>query len=169
MQQRFQWMLVATISLAGCAGQIDNTGDDDGSGSDEPVVCEQPRTYTGFGGADLAANRPQIEPGSDRLRLKPYGALSAEYRAALGLTAFDTAAYAATFGRPPARWFQEPAAVRTRSTRPSRSRSTRARNRPPPMRAMRPHPMPHRPTSTVASTRASRGIAKPPTPKQRRA
>jgi hypothetical protein len=110
MTMRFQWTLVAALSLAGCAGQIDNNGDDDGSGSDEPVVCEQPRTYTGFGGADLAANRPAIEPGSDRLRLKPFVALSAEYRAALGLTAFDTAAYAATFGRPPARWFQEPAA-----------------------------------------------------------
>jgi hypothetical protein len=111
MIMRQHWTFVAVLSLVGCTGDIGG-GDDDGSGSgsDDPIVCEQARTYTGFGGADLAGTRPAIEPGSDRLRLKPYVALSAEYRAALGLTAFDTAAYAATFGRPPARWFQEPAA-----------------------------------------------------------
>lgn len=102
--------LVAVLTVAGCAGQIDNTGDDDGSGSDDPVECEQARAYVGFGATDLTATRPKIEPGSDRLRLKPFTALSAEYRAALGLTAFDTSAFAATFGRPPARWFQEPQA-----------------------------------------------------------
>ena len=111
MRQRIQWTFVAVLTLAGCTGDISG-GDDDGSGSgsDEPVVCEQTRTYTGFGGSDLTGTRPAIEPGSDRLRLKPYVALSAEYRAALGLSAFDTGVYAATFGRPPARWFQEPAA-----------------------------------------------------------
>jgi hypothetical protein len=111
MRQRFQWTFVAALSLVGCAGEIDgDDGDGSGSGSDDPVVCEQTRTYTGFGASDLTATRPTIEPGSDRLRLKPYVALAAEYRAALGLTTFDTAAYAATFGRPPARWYQEPAA-----------------------------------------------------------
>jgi hypothetical protein len=110
MRQRFQWTFVAALTLAGCAGDIG--GDDgDGSGSDDdPIVCEQTRTYTGFGSRDLTGTRPAIDPGSDRLRLKPFVALSAEYRAALGLAAFDTGMYAATFGRPPARWFQEPAA-----------------------------------------------------------
>ncbi len=109
---RAMWMITAALAgfgLAGCVGQIDNTGDDDGSGSDE-VTCAQARAYVGFGGKDLTAARPAIEPGSDRMRLKPYTALAAEYRAALGVTAFDTSAFAATFGRPPARWFQEPQA-----------------------------------------------------------
>lgn len=112
MRQRIQWTVLAApvLVLAACAGEIDGDDDGDGSGSDEPVVCEQARSYVGFGSSDLTANRPAIEPGTDRLRLKPFGALAAEYRAALGLTAFDTSVYAATFGRPPARWYQEPQA-----------------------------------------------------------
>ena len=106
--QRFHWTFVA-LAIAGCTGEI-QTGDDNGGDDDQPVTCEQARTYTNFGGEDLVKDRPTIEPGSDRIRIKPYGALAAEYRAALGLTTFDTAAYATTFGKPPARWYTEPAA-----------------------------------------------------------
>ena len=105
--RRLTWILVTT--LAACTGNIGTTGDDDG-GDDQPVTCDQTRTYTGFGGDALEADRPTIAAGSDRVRLKPYGALAAEYARALGLTAFNTATYAATFGKPPARWYQEPAA-----------------------------------------------------------
>jgi hypothetical protein len=100
------WILVTT--LAACTGNIANTGDDDGD--DQPVTCDQARTYVGFGGDALEADRPMIAAGSDRVRLKPYGALAAEYARALGLGAFNTATFAATFGKPPARWYQEPAA-----------------------------------------------------------
>jgi hypothetical protein len=94
------------ISLAACTGDItDNPGDD----MPEPVTCDQARTYAGFGGP-LEADRPAIAGGSDRMRLKPFAALSAEYSRALALTAFDTAPFAATFGRPPARWYAEPEA-----------------------------------------------------------
>jgi hypothetical protein len=68
------------------------------------------RSYTGFGNRTLENDRPAIKAGTDRVRIKPFTALAAEYRAALGLTAFDTSTYAATFGRPPARWYTEPAA-----------------------------------------------------------
>ena len=108
MRKRISFAFVAACSLAGCAGEIPG-GDDDG-GDDEPPECPATRTYTGFGNRSLEADRPAIAAGSDRLRIKPYGALAAEYRAALGLTAFDTSVYAATFGRPPARWYIEPAA-----------------------------------------------------------
>lgn len=102
--------LLSTLAFAACTGEITNTGDDgDGDGSPDPVTCAQPRTYAGFGGA-LEADRPEIAAGSDRLRIKPFGALAAEYSRALGLATFDTRAYAATFGRPPARWYSEPAA-----------------------------------------------------------
>ncbi len=55
-------------------------------------------------------DRPVIAARSDRMRLKPFTALATEYSRALGLASFDTSAFAATFGKPPARWFSEPAA-----------------------------------------------------------
>lgn len=103
--------LILTFALAaGCTGTIDGDGDDGGDDGPDPVVCEPTRTYIGFGGMPLEQARPAIEAGTDRLRLKPFTALATEYARALGLTTFDTKAYAATFGRPPARWFAEPQA-----------------------------------------------------------
>lgn len=99
--------LSVVIALAGCVGTV--TNDDDG-GDDEPVVCEQARTYIGFARTPLEGGRPEIAAGADRVRLKPFTALATEYARALDLASFDTRAYAATFGRPPARWFAEPAA-----------------------------------------------------------
>lgn len=111
--QLFRTSLAAlALTASACAGEISSTGDDDGSGSgsDEPVVCQPPRAYTDLGGTPLGTDRPTIDPGTDRVRLKPYAALADEYKAALGLTAFDTSAFAPTFGKPPARWFSEPQA-----------------------------------------------------------
>ncbi|HEU0035203.1 MAG TPA: hypothetical protein VFQ53_31475 [Kofleriaceae bacterium] len=108
--RRHVFSFVAALALVGCAGQI--TSDDDGSGGDDddPAACVATRSYIGFGGDALEASRPQLAAGADRMRLKPFGALATEYQRALALTTFDTRAYAATFGRPPARWFLEPAA-----------------------------------------------------------
>lgn len=99
---------LSMILLAACTGEIDGSGGGDDA-PPPPVTCEQPRTYTGFGGP-LGGDRPAIEAGSDRVRLKPFTALAAEYARALGLDAFDTRTYAATFGRAPARWYEEPGA-----------------------------------------------------------
>jgi hypothetical protein len=102
---------VVSLALAGCTGNISGGDDDgDGSGSDEPVVCEATRSYQGFDSKPLETGRAEIEPGSDRLRVKPYGALAQEYARALGLASFNTNVYASTFGRPPARWYSEPQA-----------------------------------------------------------
>lgn len=111
MTMRASRALLFTFTVAGCVGEVgDTSGDDEGSDEEmEPVVCEQARTHAGFGGP-LEAGRLPIAPGSDRLRVKPFGALSAEYMRALGLPAFDTTPYAATFGRAPGRWFNEPQA-----------------------------------------------------------
>jgi len=106
--QRTSFAIVAALTFAGCAGQIPSG--DDQMGDDQPPVCETTRSYTGFGSRTLENDRPAIAAGSDRVRVKPFTALAAEYAAALGLTTFNTQAYAATFGRPPARWYIEPAA-----------------------------------------------------------
>ena len=105
---RFHWAIALT--LAACSGQIPIGGDDQMGDDDQPPVCETTRSYTGFGNHILENDRPAIAAGTDRVRIKPYGALSLEYRAALGLSAFDTGFYANTFGKPPARWYTEPAA-----------------------------------------------------------
>jgi hypothetical protein len=98
------------LSLAACVGSTPPAADDDIPDDEDPAVCEQARTYTGLGGTPLEAERQAIVARADRMRLKPFAALSAEYSRALGLASFDTSAFAATFGRPPARWFTEPAA-----------------------------------------------------------
>jgi hypothetical protein len=100
------------LLFTGCVGQpTDNAAVDGGTdGGDEPPVCPVTRSYAGFGNRQLEASRVPLEAGADRLRLKPFVALASEYARALSLASFDTAAYAATFGRPPARWFNEPAA-----------------------------------------------------------
>jgi hypothetical protein len=98
-------------SLVGCVGQIDGSQGDDQTGDDDTQeTCTATRSYKKYDGTALESDRPTMKPGTDRLRMKPFAALAAEYSAALGLSTFDTAAYAATFGKPPARWFNEPAA-----------------------------------------------------------
>jgi hypothetical protein len=112
MTTRIHLTILFAVSAAGCVGEIGSSSPDDPTeegSNDEPVVCMAARSYTGFGGP-LEVGRPEIEPGSDRLRIKPFNALSEEYKRSLGLASFDTAPYAATFGRPPARWFNEPQA-----------------------------------------------------------
>lgn len=101
------------ILLAGCVGDIGGSlGDDEGSGSNEqePVVCEQVRSYKGFAGTPLETGRLEIDPGSDRIRMKPFVALATEYERALGVAEVNTTSAAATFGRAPARWYVEPQA-----------------------------------------------------------
>jgi hypothetical protein len=109
MRRSIPCAIVPALLLAACAGEIGGVDDDD-IDDDDPVTCPTTRTYTGFGNSQLDADRPQIEAGSDRLRLKPFSALATEYARAVGLDMFNTQVFAATFGRPPARWFSEPQA-----------------------------------------------------------
>jgi hypothetical protein len=108
--------ILSALLVTACIGEIGGSSDDDdtgsgsGSGSSEPVTCDQARTYLAFDGTALEADRPAIAAYTDRMRMKPFAVLSAEYSRALGLSTFNTALYAGTFGKSPARWFDEPAA-----------------------------------------------------------
>lgn len=103
--------VLLALTLAGCVGTIGSSNGDDQTGDDDTQeTCTATRSYVGYGGTPLEADRPTMKPGTDRMRLKPFGALASQYAAALGLASFDTTVYATTFGKPPARWFQEPQA-----------------------------------------------------------
>lgn len=101
--------LAALAALAACSGNITNPGEDtvEPEPDPEPLCAVQARSYAGFGGA-LENDRYEAVAGSDRLRAKPFAALADEFRRVLGLEV-DTRPYRATFGRPPARWYEEPA------------------------------------------------------------
>lgn len=73
----------------------------------DPKKCGG-RQYVGMGGADLAASRKAVLAGADHGRVKPYSALTGEYPRVLGITPASLQASAATFGSPPARWYEEP-------------------------------------------------------------
>lgn len=101
--------------LAACNGELTNEpdGDDDPSEEEdddttEPLCTVEARSYAGFGGP-LEAGRVEAVAGSDRLRMKPFAALADEYRRVTGLDV-PTGPYRATFGSPPARWYEEPQA-----------------------------------------------------------
>ena len=105
MQPHLRWILFA--ALTACTGDISSSNPGDGGTTS---TCVAGRSYLGFDGKPLEAKRAVLAAGADRLRLKPYGALADEYSRALGLSTFDTSAFAATFGKPPARWSSEPSA-----------------------------------------------------------
>ena len=105
---RLTSLTMIALGVTACTGEIN--GSDDMPVDPNPTECAQARTYTSFGGQALEADRPTIVAGSDRIRVKPYAALAAEYARALGLQTVKTSFFATTFGQPPARWFIEPAA-----------------------------------------------------------
>ncbi|MEO8874960.1 MAG: hypothetical protein ABI461_05170 [Polyangiaceae bacterium] len=123
--------LVASTLLAmgtGCSsGSLDIPGDGQGGGSTDPgagggggggtgpaavppLCTTTGKTYTGFGGSTLGADRVADLAGNDRSRLKPYSALPAEYNRVSGLTTAPVilTSSASTFGSPPMNWYQEP-------------------------------------------------------------
>ena len=76
---------------------------------DDPAQC-QAREYLGFDSVPLHAGRVAAKIGVDRGRMKPFSALGAEYTRVLGNTPASLQGAAATFGQPPARWYEEPEA-----------------------------------------------------------
>ncbi|HUS68625.1 MAG TPA: hypothetical protein VMZ28_29015, partial [Kofleriaceae bacterium] len=69
--------------------------------------CNGSALYSGFGGRSLDGDRLDQVAGTDRLRIKPYTALVAEYNRVLGATPSFITGQNQTFGEAPARWSSE--------------------------------------------------------------
>jgi hypothetical protein len=82
----------------------DITGGED---PNDPSQCKS-REYVGFENGKLHGGRVVAALGTDRQRIKPFGALSTDYTRVLGNTPASLAGSGATFGQAPARWFEEP-------------------------------------------------------------
>lgn len=72
-----------------------------------PGACDG-KAFVGFDGMNVVANRVVGLPGADRARLKPYDVLAGEFKRVLGATPASLRGAATTFGRPVARWYDEP-------------------------------------------------------------
>lgn len=83
-------------------------GDPGQPGTVDPATCGG-KTFAGFEGENLVADRVVANAGVDRGRMKPYDALAAEYARVLGTTPASLAGAADTFGKPEPRWYDEPA------------------------------------------------------------
>jgi hypothetical protein len=108
-------LFLLLCALGACASDYVPSDDDPSSNpgddpADDPAVanCAAGRSYVGIGGVPLEADRVPALAGADRLRLKPFSALAAEYARVLGNMAADVGAFRATFGEAPPRWFTEP-------------------------------------------------------------
>ena len=115
MTTRIATLLLSLLLAPACTGAFETTpadspGDDGDDGA--PLCTVESRSYVGLGGFPLEADRVEAAPYGDRVRLKPFGAMADEYRRVLG-TEVNTAAYRATFGGAPARWYEEPQASAT--------------------------------------------------------
>lgn len=98
----------------GGAGDPQGDGTGNGDGTDkpdpgDPALCTS-KTYAGFDNRELTADRKVLKLGTDRARMKPFSALQTEYQRVLGASPASLTGAAATFGQPPARWHEEPAA-----------------------------------------------------------
>jgi hypothetical protein len=73
-----------------------------------PICPSMGVSYVGLGGRKLTAGRIEVVAGGNRDRIKPFGVLGTEFQRVASTTPTLLAANAATFGAPPARWYQEP-------------------------------------------------------------
>lgn len=87
-------------------------GENGAAGGDptQPGSCKEGVAHPGFAQTDFVADRKPGGIGSDRRRVKPYSALTSEFRRVLGAAPAALATKAATFGDTPARWYSEPTA-----------------------------------------------------------
>ena len=84
-------------------------GENPGQDPADPALCTS-KTYAGFDNRELTSERKVLKLGTDRARMKPFSALQTEYSRVLGNTPASLTGSAATFGQPPARWYEEPQA-----------------------------------------------------------
>jgi hypothetical protein len=98
-------------ALTGQGNKAGANGDgQNGAPSPEAIQCTvkpDGRSYTGFDGAKLEADRTNENIGVNRARVKPYSVMAGEYMRALGTTPPSLAQSAGSFDDPPPRWFEE--------------------------------------------------------------
>lgn len=87
----------------------ENPGEDPKEDPSDPALCTS-KTYAGFDNRELTEDRKVQKLGTDRSRMKPFSALQTEYARVLGATPASLQGSGATFGQPPARWYEEPEA-----------------------------------------------------------
>ena len=119
-------VLAPFLAVAGCSGGSDQLlGEGDPTVPTSPTtdpttpppatlectVAPQGRTYKGFDGLALEANRINENVGINRTRIKPYSAMSEEYARVLGSVPASLATQGDSFTASPARWFEEPQAT----------------------------------------------------------
>ena len=75
----------------------------------DPALCTS-KTYAGFDNRELTSERKVLKLGTDRSRMKPFSALQTADARVLGASPASLTGSAATFGQPPARWYEEPTA-----------------------------------------------------------
>jgi hypothetical protein len=73
-----------------------------------PPRCDLGRTYTGFAGTMLEAGRVDMDLGLERAQVKPYSALTGEYKRVLNTQPALITTSATTFGLDPDRWLTAP-------------------------------------------------------------
>ncbi len=116
-------LVVAGIALVACGddgdplaggartnapgGPNDPGGASSSGGPTDPAQCTPGRAFTGMGGENLV-KRTVANAGVDRGRFKPYSALAGEFQRVLGNTPASLAGAADTYGKPDARWYDEP-------------------------------------------------------------
>jgi len=87
-------------------------GDGTGTAAAPPPLCTtMGADHVGLGGVKLTDGRVAAIAGADRGRMKPYSALTGEYKRVLGADNNPTlvSQVGSTFGLSPARWYAEPA------------------------------------------------------------
>jgi hypothetical protein len=117
MTTRIAPLLLSLLIAPACTGSLEtlpplDDGGGENPGGDGPLCTVEARSYVGLGGFPLEGGRIEAVAYADRVRLKPFGSMAGEYLRVLGAEV-NTAPYAATFGAPPARWFEEPQASAT--------------------------------------------------------
>jgi hypothetical protein len=70
--------------------------------------CNGSQLYSGFGGRSLDGDRADALVNSNRLRIKPYSMLPAEYLRMVGITPTRIQNQGQTFNAPQSRWYVEP-------------------------------------------------------------
>lgn len=66
------------------------------------------RSYVGFGGEKLEADRFEPPTGFDQARVKPHAVLASEFQRTIGHVPASLAEANGVFGEAPARWYEEP-------------------------------------------------------------